>query len=67
MIGHGYTVSAAQLEMKMVAEGYYAVKGVETIRKEKGLEMPIVQAVYAILYERKSAERRMKAVLENLH
>lgn len=67
MLGYGYSIKAAQLEMKMVAEGYYAVKGVKQIIKSIGLRMPIVEAVYAVLYERKSPEKVMKKVLENLH
>ena len=66
MLGSGYSIKAAQLEMKMVAEGYYAVKGVEAIRTQAAIEMPIVQSVYAILYERKSAAKQMKNLLENL-
>ncbi|MCF0212023.1 MAG: NAD(P)H-dependent glycerol-3-phosphate dehydrogenase [Bacteroidales bacterium] len=66
LIGHGYTVRGAQLEMNMVAEGYYAVKGVEQKRKQLAIEMPVMQAVYKILYERANARRTMKAVLENL-
>ncbi|MCR5435031.1 MAG: NAD(P)-binding domain-containing protein [Bacteroidaceae bacterium] len=67
MVGHGYSVKSIQLETNMVAEGYYAVKGVEKIRKESGLKMPIIEAVYSILYNRKSPERAMKAVIEGLH
>ncbi|MCR4816483.1 MAG: NAD(P)H-dependent glycerol-3-phosphate dehydrogenase [Bacteroidales bacterium] len=67
MIGYGYSIKSAQLEMKMVAEGYYAVKGVRKIIKEMDFKMPIVEAVYAVLYEKKSAERTMKRLLENLH
>ncbi|MBP5516878.1 MAG: NAD(P)-binding domain-containing protein [Bacteroidales bacterium] len=67
MLGYGYSIKGAQLEMKMVAEGYYAVKGVEKIRQDLNIKMPIVEAVYDILYERKSPAKRMKNVLENLH
>lgn len=66
LIGHGYTVKGAQLEMNMVAEGYYGVKGVERKRRETNLSMPVCQAVYKILYERANPRRTMKAVLENL-
>lgn len=67
MIGHGYSVKGAQLEMNMIAEGYYGVKGIETVRKELGIEMPIQQTVYRILYEGKSARRQMQTLLENLY
>lgn len=51
MIGMGYSVQTAMLEMQMVAEGYYAVKSLENIRKRLGVQMPIAQAVYMVLYE----------------
>ena len=51
MIGRGYTVKSAQLEMHMIAEGYYAVKSLEKVRKERHIDMPIAQAVYMVLYE----------------
>lgn len=66
MLGSGYSIKAAQLEMKMVAEGYYAAKGVENMRQQAGLRLPIAETVYGILYERKSAAKQMKALLENL-
>jgi glycerol-3-phosphate dehydrogenase (NAD(P)+) len=66
MLGSGYSIKAAQLEMKMVAEGYYAAKGVENMRQQAGIRLPIAETVYGILYERKSAAKQMKALLENL-
>ena len=50
MIGLGYTTKGAQLEMNMVAEGYYAVACLENLREKAGLVMPILQAVYGVLY-----------------
>jgi glycerol-3-phosphate dehydrogenase (NAD(P)+) len=67
MLGYGYSIKAAQLEMKMVAEGYYAVKGVKKIIKELGISLPIVEAVYAVLYDKKPIDRTINRLLENLH
>lgn len=52
MIGKGYSVKAAMMEMNMVAEGYYAVKCVHEINQKLGVDMPITHAMYNILYER---------------
>lgn len=52
MIGKGYNVQSAQLEMNMVAEGYYASKCMFNINKEIGADMPIAETVYRILWER---------------
>lgn len=52
MIGKGYSVKAAQLEMSMIAEGYYAVKSIVEMNKKFGVDLPITRAVYHILYEK---------------
>lgn len=67
MIGKGYSVKSAQLEMDMVAEGYYAVKCVVEINKKFEVDMPIVQSVYNILYERISPVIEMHILTDKLN
>ena len=66
MVGKGYTVTSAQLEMNMIAEGYYAVNCLHQINKAYKVNMPICRAVYAILYERHSPQIEMKLLSEQL-
>lgn len=50
MIGKGYSVQSAQLEMNMVAEGYNASKCIYLINKKVNAEMPIAETIYRILW-----------------
>ena len=64
MIGQGYSVKSAQLEMAMVAEGYYAAECIDKANRSIGVSLPIARAVYEILYEGKSADEEFKRLSE---
>lgn len=65
MIGKGYSSRAAILELNMVAEGYYASKAIYKINQTKGVSLPIVNAVYSILWENRNAMEAFRG-LENI-
>lgn len=65
MIGQGYSVRSAILEMKMVAEGYYAAGSLPAVKGNFGVEMPVFEAVHAILYQGVSPRAAFKR-LESL-
>ena len=67
MVGKGYSVRAAQLEMNMVAEGYYAVKCVHEINARLKVDMPIAEATYRMLYERMAPMMEMRLLSERLN
>lgn len=68
MIGKGYTVKSAQLEMSMVAEGYYATKSAFLLNEKniKKTNIPIIKAVYAVLYEGKDAKKVFSKLTDKL-
>ncbi len=66
MIGKGYSVKSAQLEMNMVAEGYFASGCIQDIIHEHHLEMPICNTVYNILYKNQPALLEVKKLTEQL-
>jgi glycerol-3-phosphate dehydrogenase (NAD(P)+) len=66
MIGKGYTVKSAQMEMSMIAEGYYATKSAYKIKEDKGTNTPIIDAVYNVLYDNKDAKKEFKKLTNKL-
>src|SRR5690554_2979195 len=70
MIGKGYTVKSAQLELSQIAEGYYATKSAYQLNQQRGkkrAKTPIIDAVYAILYENKDPKKTFKKLTEVLN
>lgn len=66
MIGKGYSVKTAMLEMNMVAEGYYAVKSLVAMNEKYNLDLPITRAVYRILYEKNAPKMEMFILADKL-
>lgn len=68
MIGKGYTVKSAMMEMNMVAEGYYAAKSARIINQTytRKSNTPILDAVYDILYEGKDPKKTFAKLTEQL-
>lgn len=66
MIGKGYSVRTAQLEMHMVAEGYYAAKSIRDINARYNVDMPICEALYQILYNNRSPRKEIQKLTEKL-
>lgn len=67
MIGKGYTVKSAMMEMSMVAEGYYATKSAYKLNEGYQAKTPIIDAVYSILYEGKEAKGVFNKLTEKLN
>jgi len=67
MIGKGHSVRSAQLEMNMIAEGYYATKCVHEINKKFHVKMPICEAMYRILYQNETAKIAIHKLTEELY
>jgi glycerol-3-phosphate dehydrogenase (NAD(P)+) len=66
MIGKGYTVKSAMMEMVMVAEGYYATKSAYEINQKNGANTPIIDTVYSVLYEGKDAKKEFQKLTDLL-
>lgn len=67
MIGKGYTVHSAILEMSMVAEGYYAAESIYETSRTRNIHMPITKAVYEILYEEKNPAKTFEKLCNELN
>jgi glycerol-3-phosphate dehydrogenase (NAD(P)+) len=66
MIGKGYTVKAAQVEMNMIAEGYYAVKSLIKKNESMGLDLPICECVFEVVYKQNSPKKSIQKLIHHL-
>lgn len=64
MIGNGYSVTAARMEMEQTAEGYYGTKCIHEINQQYDVPMPILEGVYEILYRRVQPSKAIRAMSE---
>ena len=69
MIGKGYTVKSASMEMRMVAEGYYSTKSAYLLnsKHKRKSKIPIIDAVYGVLYENKNPKKVFKKLVDKLN
>lgn len=66
-IGKGYSIEATIAEMNMIAEGYKASKGMHSIVKELNISLPILESIYAILWEEKNPKEQIEKIAKILN
>lgn len=66
MLGKGYSIKAAQFEMNMIAEGYYAALTIYNLNKEYNVHMPILEFSHDIVYNKTPLKKAFEKLVENL-
>ena len=66
MVGKGYTVKSALLEMDMVAEGYTGSQGIHGMNQKFKVDIPIAEAAYRILHEKMAPSIEMRLLSDEL-
>jgi len=66
MLGRGYSVKTAQLEMEMIAEGYYGTKCIHDFNERFKVSLPIVDTVYNILYNHAAPALEIRELTDKL-
>lgn len=67
LLGRGYSVMQAQLEMEMIAEGYYGAKCIHILNKRVKAFIPIAETVYQILYHKENAQKAIEKLTGLIH
>jgi glycerol-3-phosphate dehydrogenase (NAD(P)+) len=67
MLGKGYSVTSALMEMEMVAEGYYATETIHKLNDQYGVEMPILEYVYSVIYDKQNAKQEAVKLTKKLN
>jgi glycerol-3-phosphate dehydrogenase (NAD(P)+) len=63
-LGKGCKINEILAEMRMVAEGVGTTSALMTLAQELGVELPITEQVNALLYEGKSPNEAIRAIME---
>ena len=66
MIGKGYSVKSAQLEMNMIVEGFHAIECIKEINNSFNVKMPIFDSVYHIIHDKISPALEISLLSEDL-
>lgn len=66
MLGKGYSVKSALMEMQMIAEGYYATQSIHQLNEQYEVDMPILDFVYEVIYQERSAKQAVLELTEKL-